>query len=128
MNLYLEGEPSAALIIDAPLSYEVGQHFCSLEDYIPVASVNSPNLHFSIIKADTGEVLVPDAEVPLNSTSNEFEFSLSSFSASLNPYEILIKTISGPCSNHIQGIAQLSVRKALLESPSIFASILPIPP
>lgn len=115
MNLYLEVETSAALIIDAPLSYTVGQPFCSSEDHIPTTSANLSSLHFSIIRSDTGEVLVYDAEVPLNSTSNVFEFPLSGFAASFNPYEILIKTISSPCDNDIQVVTQLSVCKVSLE-------------
>ena len=126
MNLYLGVEQSAALIIDAPLSYTVGQPFCSSEDYISATSANSSSLHFSIIKADTGEVLVSDAEVALNSTSNVFEFPLSSFKASFNPYEILIKSISAPCNNDIQIVTQLSVREVSLESPPLFVSVLAV--
>lgn len=116
MNLYLGVESSATLIIDAPLSYTVGQPICSSGDYLPATSVNSSSLHFSIIRADTGEVLVSDAEVSLNSTANEFEFPLSSFAASFNPYEILIKTISAPCKIDIQVVTHLSVRKISRES------------
>lgn len=109
MNLYLAGESSASLIIDAPLSYEVGQPFCSPEGYISDASGGSSYSHFDIIKSSTGEILVTDASVPVNSTGNEFKFSLSSFDASFDPYDILIKTTSSPCDFNIHAVTQLTV-------------------
>ena len=125
MNIYLEIEPSASLIIDAPLSYAVGKPLCSSRDYLPATSLNSSSLHFRITRADTGEVLVSDAEVSLNSTSNEFEFSLSSFAASFKPYEIFIETISGPCKDDIQVVTQLSVCKFSLY-PHLSFQYLPV--
>lgn len=107
MNIYIAGESSASLIIDAPLSYEVGQPFCS-QGFIS-ESGNASAFHFSIIKADTGETLIEDASVPVNSTGNEFPFPLSSFTSSFNPYDILIKTNSAPCNTDIQAVTQLAV-------------------
>jgi len=119
MSLYLEGESEASLIIDAPLSYEVGQPFCSSKGYISENSGESQELRFDIVKVDTEEILVHNVSVPVNSTKNEFSFPLSSFNSSFTPYDILIKTISAPCSTNIEAVTQLRVLPSRNDSGSV---------
>lgn len=106
MSIYLEGEKRASLIVDAGLSYEVGVPYCSNAKHGITASEDA-KFHLSVFRADTGNTILEMAEVPVNSTSNEILISLSSLSARMEPYDLIIKTTSPHCSQIISTKTQV---------------------
>jgi hypothetical protein len=107
MNIYLEDETTASLIVDASLSYTTGQPYCSDSYDGGFIASNNAKFQFSVIRADTGATLLQKAEIALNSTSNEHPISLSSLPARLEPYELLIIATSTQCSQALTANTQI---------------------
>ncbi|RDW82700.1 hypothetical protein BP6252_03812 [Coleophoma cylindrospora] len=96
MNLYLDGEDYASLIVNAPISYMNGKSFVN-STFNKQDNLTSPFtiLFVDIQTSETGVDLVSHANVTINSTANEFVFSLASFTPRLEPYEIVITGAAG---------------------------------
>lgn len=96
MNIYLDGESYASLIVDAPLSYLNGGAFVNStfnkQDNLTSAFTT---LFIDVSLSDTGVDLVSGRNVTVNTTSNEFVFSLDGLTPQFEPYEIVITGASG---------------------------------
>jgi hypothetical protein len=106
MNIYLEDETSASLIVDASLSYTTGKAYCSQSSDGFIAS-DKAKFHFSVLRADTGAILLKNAEIAVNSSSHELPISLSSLPARMEPYDLIIKTTAPHCSQIISAKTQI---------------------
>lgn len=106
MNIYLEDETSASLIVDASLSYTTGKAYCS-DSYNGFIASDDAKFRFSVVRADTGASLLEGAEIAVNSSSNELPISLSSLPARMEAYELIIKTTTSHCSQIISVKTQI---------------------
>ena len=83
----LPQRPEWPFTADAPTPYIKGQRF-SNSTFNAGSSTPTPfiTLQIEITNPITDEVFVPCTDIPINSTGNEFSFSLSSFTPRQNPY------------------------------------------
>ncbi|OCL05579.1 hypothetical protein AOQ84DRAFT_379451, partial [Glonium stellatum] len=111
MNYYLNDQ-NGSFIVDAPISYIPGQGQ-KFSNKTFNANSSTPTafttLQIEITNPVTGEVLVPWTEIPINSTDNEFSFSLSSFTPRLDPYNIQIFGASPDAVQTFQSSTLLTV-------------------
>ena len=96
MNIYLAGESYASFIVDAPISYLHGRSFVN-GSFNKQDNITSPftKLFVDISVGESGLDLVSGQNVSVNSTSNEFVFSLSGLTPRFDPYEVVIVGASG---------------------------------
>jgi hypothetical protein len=91
LNIYLSGENYASFIIDAPLSYLNGEAYTNStfnkQDNI-TSSFSTLFIDISVV--ESGLDLLSHRNVTINSTANEFVFSLASLTSRIDPYEIVI--------------------------------------
>jgi hypothetical protein len=96
MSIYIAGEDYASFIIDAPISYMHGGAFAN-SSFNKQDNLTSPfsKLFIDVSVEESGLDLLSGRNVSVNSTSNEFVFSLSGLTPRLDPYEIVIVGASG---------------------------------
>ena len=96
MSIYVAGESDASLIVDAPISYMHGGAFVngSLNKQDNITSLFT-KLFVDISVVESGLDLVSGENVTVNSTSNEFVFSLSGLVPRFEPYAIVLVGASG---------------------------------
>ena len=91
MSLYTADETEASFIVDAKISYTNGQpYYNTTYDEGAGHSVPFSRLFIDIAVADMGLDLVSHANVSINSTSNELQFSLNKIPARMEPYTITL--------------------------------------
>ena len=94
MNIYTADDQTGSLIVDAALSNIHGTPYYnttgSLQNNGGVSSEPFTTLYIDISDADSGAALVSGANVTVNSTGNEFEFSLSNITSRTTPYNIVL--------------------------------------
>jgi len=91
LNIYLPDENYASFIIDAPLSYLNGEAYINSTFNKQDNTTSSFNtLFIDISVVESGLDLLSHRNVSINSTANEFVFSLSGLTPRLEPYEIVI--------------------------------------
>ncbi|TVY68954.1 hypothetical protein LSUE1_G006159 [Lachnellula suecica] len=90
-NLYLANETYGSFIVDAPLSYMNGASFVN-STFNKQDNITSPftELFIDIEVVESGIDLLSSRNVTINTTSNEFKFSLSRLSPRFEPYEVVI--------------------------------------
>lgn len=91
MNLYLASDNYASFIVDASISYFVGESYYNTTMQ-PNSNVTAPfnKLFIEIIEDDSGIVLSNFQNVSVNSTSNEIVVGLARLPPQLAPYNITI--------------------------------------
>jgi hypothetical protein len=96
MNLYLASENYASFIVDAPISYMHGGAFVNAS-FNKATNITSAftKLFIDVSVVESGLDLVSGLNVTVNTTSNEFGFSLSKLTPRLEPYQIVITGASG---------------------------------
>ncbi|KAJ5246196.1 hypothetical protein N7468_001179 [Penicillium chermesinum] len=99
MSLYTAAESKASLIIDADISYIRGDPL-----YV-TGSHNAQDLQLEISIADADLQL--QRSVPINSSSNEIEFSLRHLSPRLEPYLVTLKATRGDARTVYSATTQL---------------------
>ncbi|KAL1984251.1 hypothetical protein VTN96DRAFT_9303 [Rasamsonia emersonii] len=91
MNLYTADDQWGSFIVDAGLSFFHGQpYYNSTYDQGNNGYKPFDTLFIDIADADTGLALVSGANVSVNSTANEFTFSLAGLRPQFEPYNISI--------------------------------------
>jgi hypothetical protein len=96
MNIYFAGESYASFIVDASISYMHGGSFVN-GSFNKRDNITSPfmKLFIDISVQESGLDLLSGRNVTVNSTSNEFMFSLDSLTPRFDPYEVVIVGASG---------------------------------
>ncbi|KAK8182839.1 hypothetical protein BC567DRAFT_207300 [Phyllosticta citribraziliensis] len=91
MNLYVETDTTASFIVDARLSLVTGEPYYN-GVYHKDTKETTPfdHLYIDISLSDSGRSLVADKNVSVNSTANEFQFSLAGIKAQLEPYNVTL--------------------------------------
>lgn len=95
-NLYLNGTDSyASFLVDAPISYITGKPFTNTS-FDKNTNITNPFLllFIDISVEESGLDLVSNKNVSVNSTNNEFVFSLKDLTARFDPYNITITGVS----------------------------------
>ena len=94
MNLYTADDQTGSFVVDAAISNIHGAPYYnttgSLQNNGSVSSRPFTTLYVDISDADSGAALVSGANVTVNSTGNEIEFSLSNFTSRTAPYNIVL--------------------------------------
>lgn len=100
MNIYIADDEYGSVIVDTPISYMHGDPYCN-SSFNKQTNVTSPftTLFVDISVDDTGLDLVSSVNVTVNSTANEFVFSLSGLNPQFEPYSLTILGASGD-GNH----------------------------
>jgi hypothetical protein len=90
-TIFLESDESGSFIVNAPISYTFGQPYTNATYDSTGSSTGTPftTLEFEIYNEETGSPLVTN-NVSVNSTESLFKFSLSSFTARKEPYQVSI--------------------------------------
>jgi hypothetical protein len=100
MNIYVADDKFGSIIVDASISYMHGlPYYNSSFNKQTNLTSSFTTLFVDISVADTGLDLVSSGNVTVNSTANEFVFSLAGFSPQFEPYTISIIGSSGD-GNH----------------------------
>ncbi|OJD28778.1 glycoside hydrolase subgroup catalytic core [Diplodia corticola] len=95
MNLYTEDDQFASFIVDAALSHTNGEAiYPSTFDKSTNATTPFSHLYIDISVSDNGLALVSNSNVSINSTGNEFSFSLGKLKAQYDPYNITLVSAS----------------------------------
>lgn len=96
MNIYVASESYASFIVDAPISYIHGGSFVNAS-FNKQDNVTSPfkKLFIDVSLEENGLNLLSGENVIVNSTSNEFVFSLASLTPRFGPYKVVIVGASG---------------------------------
>lgn len=86
--------------VEAKISYIVGEHLSGrlarnttsffAPDNIGLPIEAAEQLSVTIVRSDTGDILLSNVAIALNSTGNEFRFSLREFATRRLPYDIYI--------------------------------------
>ncbi|KAH6684292.1 hypothetical protein B0J14DRAFT_572569 [Halenospora varia] len=110
MNIYLGSEDYASFIVDAPITYMHGEAYYNTS-FNKQTNETKPftTLFIDISVDDTGLDLVSFGNVSVNSTSNEFIFSLAKFTPQFEPYNISIIGSSGDGNHSYVATTQLYV-------------------
>lgn len=110
MNLYLASDKYASFIVDAEFSYMHGGAFynTSFNKQTNVTTAFE-TLFVDISVDDTGLDLVSFGNVSVNSTANEFVFSLAGLTPQIYPYNISIIGSSGDGNHSYVATTQLYV-------------------
>ncbi|KAI9738376.1 MAG: hypothetical protein M1834_008879 [Cirrosporium novae-zelandiae] len=91
MNLYTSDDNFASFIIDASISYTNGDpYYSTIYDKENKVTKAFTKLFIDISVADTGLDLVSNVNVTVNTTANEFQFSLANLPAQYEPYNITV--------------------------------------
>ncbi|CAG8976492.1 hypothetical protein HYALB_00005989 [Hymenoscyphus albidus] len=90
MNLYLAGETYASFIIDAPLSYMHGGSFVNFTFNKADNITSSFSKLFIDASLFDGFDLIAGRNISVNSTGNEFVFSLSGLTPRLEKHEVVL--------------------------------------
>jgi hypothetical protein len=100
MNIYITDDKYGPFIVDAPICYMHGEPYynCSFNKQTNLTSPFT-TLFVNISVDDTGLELVSSRNVTVNSTANEFVFSLAGLIPRLEPYNLSIIGASGD-GNH----------------------------
>ncbi|CZR55943.1 uncharacterized protein PAC_05831 [Phialocephala subalpina] len=95
-NLYLASEKFASFVIDAPISYMHGSAYtnASFNKQTNITSAFT-KLFIDVSVVESGLDLISSSNVTVNTTNNEFGFSLSGLTPRIEPYEIVITGASG---------------------------------
>ena len=96
MSLYTVGETEGSFIVDARISHTIGEPFVNKTSVPGSTQAPFTQLFVDISVAGTGNDLVSSAKIPVDSSSNELMFSLTSIPARLEPYTI---TMTGASSD-----------------------------
>ncbi|KAI9668027.1 MAG: hypothetical protein M1821_000847 [Bathelium mastoideum] len=111
MNIYTADDQSGSFIVDASISNIHGNSYYNTSDSVQwngnVSSGPFTTLYIDITDADTGSPLVSGANVTVNSTGNEFQFSLANFTARTTPYNIVLEGASEDGNQTYTATAQL---------------------
>lgn len=83
MSIYLETDTTAAVIVDAQISYQIGE---AISD----ASITSPPQQLQIAISSGGDSL-GSAAVDIGSSDNEIPVSLTSLTPQTEPYSLTIE-------------------------------------
>ena len=96
MNIYIAGESYASFVVDAPISYMHGSSFVN-GSFNKQDNITSPftTLFIDVSVEESGLDLLSGRNITVNSTSNEFVFSLAGLAPRFNPYAIVIVGASG---------------------------------
>jgi hypothetical protein len=91
MNIYLANETYASFLIDAPLSYMSGAPFVN-STFNEQDNITSgfTKLFIDVEVVENGLDLLSSRNVTVNTTNNEFVFSLSQLTPRFEPYEVVI--------------------------------------
>lgn len=109
MNLYLPSDKYASFIVDAPLSLYHGLPYVNTSFDKNTNLTNAfVTLFIDIAETASGLDLVSNKNVSINSTSNEFVFSLDILNPRLEPYEISITGASGDGAHFYTAATTLS--------------------
>jgi hypothetical protein len=119
-NLYLAGEQYASFIIDAPVSYLNGHDFVNTT-FNKQDNFTSPfsTLFIDVSVADSGLDLISGQNITINTSNNELGFSLSSLTARLEPYEVVITGASGDGAQFYTATTQLYFIPARTDGGSV---------
>jgi hypothetical protein len=95
-NLYLASEKYASFLIDAPISFMRGLAYtnASFNKETNITSTFT-KLFIDVSVVESGLDLISSSNVTVNTTNNEFGFSLSGLTPRFEPYEIVITGASG---------------------------------
>ena len=111
MNLYTADDVAGSFIIDAPISNVHGIPYYnttgSLQNNGSVSSEPFTTLYVDIFDAASGNPLISGANITVNSTGNEFEFSLSNFTAQTTAHNIVLYSASQDGNQTYNATAQL---------------------
>lgn len=111
MSLYLDSDHVGSLLIDASLSYLVGEPFITGNNSSAVQK--KTELDIQIASENSSLPVIYKGLMDVDSVNNEISVSLDQFPPSLNPYDIVI-TASIPWKNQ----TLYSARTQLLRLPS----------
>ncbi|KAK8211026.1 hypothetical protein HDK77DRAFT_250118 [Phyllosticta capitalensis] len=113
MNLYLESDTTASFIVDARLSEVIGEPFFNSVYHKDTQTTSAFDfLYIDISISDNGLSLVADRNVSVNTTGNEFQFSLEKIKAQNEPYNITLVAAS------IDGNQSYEVNTQLFKIPA----------
>lgn len=90
MSLYLESDPVNGFLVDASISYLLGQAYPSTSNWTIQISTKLV-LHITAAGNGTADRLIKTASIDIDSVNNEVVTSLDQFTPSLIPYDITIK-------------------------------------
>ncbi|PQE16475.1 glycoside hydrolase subgroup catalytic core protein [Rutstroemia sp. NJR-2017a BBW] len=90
-SIFLDNDEEGTFVVGAAISHVFGSSYRNASYNTPGSNISSPftKLDFEIYNEESGSLLVTNS-ITVNSTTNIVGFSLSSFSARLQPYEIAI--------------------------------------
>ncbi|KAL9608783.1 MAG: hypothetical protein Q9167_006389 [Letrouitia subvulpina] len=120
MSLYLEDEQKGSFVVDAELSYYFGEPYARAEssfdlnpglisrDDQSVVQVGTDRLNVSVTRSDTGQIIIANVAISINSTGNEFPFDLTEFLARKGAFKI---TLSAKSTNGRAFIASTELRR-----------------
>lgn len=92
-SIYLEGESKGSFVVNAALSPWFGGPWVNSTTDGGSASEPFTELFFSISLGSAGNVISPpfvESTIPINTTGASFDFDLSFFEPSTEPYEVLL--------------------------------------
>jgi hypothetical protein len=99
MNIYVEDEEQASLIVGAQIGYEVGVPFCQpakeLADEVPRTEATF-SLGISIFAWQ--ETIEISTTIPFNSTGNEIPLAIEKLSPRFEPYELQVTLSTAQCA------------------------------
>lgn len=107
MNLYLASDTYGTFIIDAPVSYLVGESYdnTTISNNNLTAAFN--DIFIEITVDESGLVLRNFQNVTVNSTSNEFVVDITKLAPRLEPYSITVVGASSDGAQSYVGTTQL---------------------
>lgn len=109
LSYYLDGEPTGTFIVDAPLTHDIGQVF--QQPSVNYTSNATSRLFIDIVDDQSQAKLVSAAPLIVNSTSNQYNFSLSDFIPRAKPFGI---TLTARSSNDSKSAYSASTQLYLL--------------
>ncbi|KAL3418014.1 hypothetical protein PVAG01_11024 [Phlyctema vagabunda] len=108
MDLYIEDDKYGSVIIDAPISYIHGDPYYNTSFNKQTNETKDfTTLFVDVMVDDTGLDLVSFANISINSTSNEFVFSLEKLTPRFEPYNITVIGASGDGNHSYVATTQL---------------------
>lgn len=117
-NIYLSNDRWAGFLVDAKLSYTMGDWYCSTLDNGTIDVAAGVKMDFSIFRTDTGQTVVEKIDVPINATGVQAQFRLADFEPRMEPYEVTLKTTRPRCGRYYQAATKIYVLPAKADGGS----------
>ena len=120
MNVYIANETYGSFVVDAPLSYMNGSSYVN-STFNTQDNITSgfTTLFIDVEISESGLDLLSSRNVTINTTSNEFVFSLSGLTPRFEPYEVVMTGASGDGAQFYTATTQLYYIPARTDGGSV---------